>query len=181
MGVITGPRPMFGEGRELLQSGGYYEGGFRHGKRDGLGKLVCNAEETEMYEGQFELEFMQGRGWKCWPDGTVYDGQWQQSRKHGEGTLEEVKDRRYVGQWHDGKRHGIGTQRFDAFSQYEGRWDNGIQHGTGKYTEFRDGAIFSVYEGKWHCGSHHGAGVLRRKDGAREKLVYCHGMLTVQE
>jgi len=176
--LITGVRPTFGEGREPLPGGGYYEGGFRHGKRDGKGVLSCNAQGTEVYEGVFELEFMHGLGRKTWPDGSVYQGAWQKGRKHGHGVLEEPSGRRYEGQWHDGKRHGIGTQRLDANSQYEGRWENGLQHGTGKYTDVKDA---SVYEGKWHCGAHHGAGLLRRKDGGREKLRYCHGMLELQE
>jgi len=179
--LIEGVRPAFGEGRENLSGGGFYEGGFRHGKRAGAGKLVCNAEGTEVYVGQFELEFMHGFGEKRWPDGSVYQGLFHKGRKHGNGMFQEASGRRYDGQWCDGKRHGNGTQRHGSGPElqvYEGRWENGLQHGTGKYTDTKDG---TVYEGRWQCGAHHGPGLLRRKDGVREKLRYCHGMLESQE
>mmetsp|Transcript_24281 Transcript_24281/g.38900 ORF Transcript_24281/g.38900 Transcript_24281/m.38900 type:complete len:218 (+) Transcript_24281:64-717(+) len=171
-------RPQFGEGREELSDGGYYEGSFRFGKREGPGVLVYNVDSGERYEGQFRSDCLDGDGKKLWPDGTVYEGQWKAGRKDGEGVLTETKARSYKGQWKDGKRHGIGTQTLDGESRYEGRWENGLQHGTGRYYDLRQE---TVYEGQWSCGAHHGRGLLRSKGGAREKLAYTHGMLTARE
>eukprot|EP00746_Dinoflagellata_sp_MGD_P162351 gnl/MRDRNA2_/MRDRNA2_89880_c0_seq1.p1 gnl/MRDRNA2_/MRDRNA2_89880_c0~~gnl/MRDRNA2_/MRDRNA2_89880_c0_seq1.p1 ORF type:complete len:383 (+),score=97.54 gnl/MRDRNA2_/MRDRNA2_89880_c0_seq1:84-1232(+) len=170
---LLGGRPKFGEGREMLPGGGYYEGQFRHFKRHGEGFLIMDAEGTEKYEGQFKDEFMDGYGRRVWKDGAVYEGYWAKGRKDGEGKFEE-KGRCYDGMWKDGKRHGKGTQVFDTLTRYEGRWANGMQHGTGKYYSEEDGSIF---EGHWHNGAHHGIGILHKKDGSKERLQYHHGML----
>jgi hypothetical protein len=174
---LLGGRPKFGEGREMLPGGGYYEGQFRHFKRHGEGFLIMDEEGTEKYEGQFKDEFMDGYGRRMWKDGAVYEGFWAKGRKDGEGKFEE-KGRCYVGQWKDGKRHGKGTQVFDQVTRYEGRWANGMQHGSGKYYSEEDGSIF---EGTWHNGAHHGIGILHKKDGGKERLQYHHGMLQSRE
>lgn len=185
----VGLRPQFGNAREELPGGGYYEGAFRYGRRDGVGVLAWDPEGLEKYEGQFKDEHMEGTGKKTWPDGSVYQGQWRNGRKHGEGTLEEAprpgetSGRSYTGQWADGKRHGKGVQVFDSRTRYEGRWENGLQHGTGKYFDRWDTSTKAgtVYEGQWVRGAHHGTGLLRKGNGDREKLTYLHGMLTEQE
>merc|ERR1711904_332839 len=174
---LLGGRPKFGEGREMLPGGGYYEGQFRHFKRHGEGFLIMDAEGTENYTGQFKDEFMDGYGRRVWKDGAVDEGYWAKGRKDGEGKFEE-KGRCYDGQWKDGKRHGKGTQVFDRLTRYEGRWANGMQHGTGKYYSEEDGSIF---EGHWHNGAHHGIGILHKKDGGKERLQYHHGMLQSRE
>lgn len=176
--LITGVRPQFGEGREEMGNGAYYEGAFRYAKRHGHGVLVSNAEGTEFYEGEFCSDFPEGQGRKVWPDGNTYEGQWREGRKEGDGVLEEASGRKYSGQWKDGKRDGIGTQVFDEISRYEGRWQNGLQHGTGKYFDSR---AETVYEGKWKNGHYDGEGLLRHKDGAREKQTYENGMLKHRE
>jgi len=175
---IDGVRPQFGEGREDIAGGGFYEGPFRYGLRDGFGVLVSNAAGTERYDGQFKAEHCDGKGRKVWPDQARYDGQWQKGRKHGQGALQEAGARRYEGGWKDGKRDGVGFQIFDAQTRYDGRWENGLQHGSGKYL---DEKTQTTFEGQWVCGSRHGPGILRGKEGYREKLVYCHGMLTSSE
>eukprot|EP00927_Polykrikos_kofoidii_P046690 TRINITY_DN40844_c0_g1_i1.p1 TRINITY_DN40844_c0_g1~~TRINITY_DN40844_c0_g1_i1.p1 ORF type:complete len:258 (-),score=40.13 TRINITY_DN40844_c0_g1_i1:203-871(-) len=176
--LITGSRPKFGLGREEVPGGGYYEGPFRFGKREGSGVLVADESGVERYEGQFKEEFMEGVGRKVWADGCVYEGQWGRSRKDGVGIFEESGGRRYDGEWRDGKRHGVGTQVFDANTRYQGRWENGLQHGTGKYFDARDG---STLEGHWMRGARHGVCVLRRQDGSKEKFTYSMGMLTNSE
>lgn len=176
--LITGVRPQFGEGREEMGGGAYYEGPFRYSKRDGRGLLVSNAEGTERYEGEFANDFPDGAGIKTWANGSVYDGQFREGRKEGQGTLREPNGRTYTGQWKDGKRHGIGTQVLDEHTRYEGRWENGLQNGTGKYFDSRQE---TVYEGQWRNGHHQGDGLLRHKNGMREKLSYEHGMLKSKE
>jgi len=175
---IMGSRPKFGEGREQVPGGGFYEGPFRFGKRDGDGVLVSDDSGAERYEGQFKADHIEGFGCKVLADGSNYKGFWRQNRKDGEGILEEKNGRRYIGQWLDGKRHGVGTQVFDASTSYQGRWENGLQHGTGKYIDNNAGTVF---EGKWNRGAHHGPGVVRKQDGRKEKRLYCQGMLTEQE
>lgn len=174
---LLGARPKFGEGREMLPGGGYYEGQFRNFKRQGDGFLIMDEEGIEKYEGQFRDEFMDGYGRRVWKDGAIYEGFWAKGRKDGEGKLEE-KGRCYEGQWKDGKRHGKGKQVFDQLTRYEGRWANGMQHGSGKYYSEEDGSIF---EGTWHNGAHHGIGTLHKKDGGKERLQYHHGMLQSRE
>lgn len=183
--LITGVRPKFGEGREEIPGGGYYEGPFRYGKRHGAGVLVSNEEGTERYDGQFKNELIDGKGRKIWPDGSVYEGEWVQNRKGGEGTLDERgRGQTYTGQWRDGVRHGVGEQQYEKGHWYRGYWENGLQHGTGK---FFDGEKGTLYEGHWHRGAHHGEGVLRSPglktgdDSLRERLVYSYGVLTSRE
>eukprot|EP00929_Paragymnodinium_shiwhaense_P009710 TRINITY_DN113988_c0_g1_i1.p1 TRINITY_DN113988_c0_g1~~TRINITY_DN113988_c0_g1_i1.p1 ORF type:complete len:275 (-),score=49.96 TRINITY_DN113988_c0_g1_i1:284-1108(-) len=178
--LITGTRPKFGRGREEIPGGGYFEGIFRYGKRDGPGVLVdCTGKER--YEGEFRDDFPDGVGRKVFADGSSYEGSWKRGQKDGHGVLTENggrMGRMYIGQWQEGLRHGVGKQILDCETVYEGRWDKGVQHGSGTYTDGRDGSFF---EGRWLRGAHHGVGTLRRKDGIKEKLTYTMGMLTGRE
>jgi len=176
---VVATRPKFGEGRENLPDGSYYEGQFRHFKRDGKGKLVMSADGVEYYEGQFAREAMDGFGIRKWRDGSYYEGQWSAGRKDGEGRfVDATSNRTYDGNWKDGRRHGRGFQIFENGDKYDGRWANGMQHGSGRYFFAADG---SVFEGQWSNGAYHGVGIRTLKDGSKERLEYDHGVLASQE
>lgn len=64
-----------------------YDGTFKHGRRDGLGKQV------------FE-------------NGDEYEGDWKDGRMHGHGCQTFRNGDKFVGAWEDGVYHGDGTMYF---------------------------------------------------------------------
>mmetsp|Transcript_40199 Transcript_40199/g.92404 ORF Transcript_40199/g.92404 Transcript_40199/m.92404 type:complete len:242 (-) Transcript_40199:70-795(-) len=178
--------PRFGDGYMRLSCGGYYKGQFKFSNRHGSGVLVSFVTQEgtgqkgeDRYEGQFANGTMQGRGRRCWPNGTSYDGEWQKGRKHGQGILAEAEGREYRGQFAEGLRHGKGAQTFNRETCYDGGWQRGQQHGTGVYTDSSKGIR---YEGKWHYGARSGPGMHRSMHGAeRETQSYTQGRLTTSD
>lgn len=100
-----------------------YSGGYKDGKKDGLGKMV-------------------------YPNGDKYHGMWEKNKKHGEGTYIYASGDIYSGTWEADIKQGVGSYEFGVDgSQLIGNWDKG-NFVEGKW-QFKDGGY---YEGIFKDG-----------------------------
>ncbi len=140
---------------------GSYEGEFRLGLYNGLGKLDT---EDETYKGEFQNMLKHGRG-KWWGQvdyaGTLiegkknpydyYEGDFKDGFKDGTGIYVNKYGDRYEGQFKNDKENGQGTLISNFGWKYVGSWKNGVKHGNG--TEFRSN---SKSKGTWLNGKKNG-------------------------
>jgi hypothetical protein len=96
-----------------------YEGGWRHGKEDGMGTLSFPG--GDQYIGQFKRGSRHGQGTMTSPDGHRYDGEWAGCRRHGPGTMSYPDGRVEAGVWEEGALVGAD----DAEDGDEGDGDDG--------------------------------------------------------
>ncbi|WP_462253042.1 hypothetical protein [Ferruginibacter sp.] len=77
---------------------GTYEGGCDKGKANGAGKAVG----VDTYEGDFKNGLPDGLGKYVWKNGTYYDGAWKKGMKEGKGEMHykiKYKDSVVAGFW----------------------------------------------------------------------------------
>jgi hypothetical protein len=154
---ITHSRPHGKGTMRWADMGDVYKGAFRHGHRDGFGKV--DYANGDSFEGLFEKDLKNGRGiFRSYNDGRAYDGNYTDDlRDDPNGTLTWSNGTIYVGSFVKGKRTGKGAQRFPSSGvRYQGDFVAGKYHGFG-ICEFADG---SVYRGGWFRGQAHGQGRL---------------------
>ena len=148
-----------GKGRlEYEEEGGWYEGGWIHGRRTGYGRLkYCDGD---LYEGELKNDHLHGHGVMRFADGRVFEGEYicgqrvQGKMKYQDGSV-------YSGSWVYSMRHGRGKCIFMDGSEYEGEFREGNFHGHGKMTWNDEG----WYIGEWCDGKMHGKGKEIRPDG----------------
>ena len=78
-----------------LESGANYDGEWKNGLRDGLGK-------------------------QTWPDGSIYEGEWINDKSHGKGKLIHADGDIYEGDWTEDKANGKGNYQHVNGAKYEG-------------------------------------------------------------
>ena len=88
--------------------GNYYEGEFRNGLFEGLGKYYF-AESGKTYEGEFHDNSIIGRGVMMWADGSKYEGEFVNGKMEGKGTKTWANGNRYEGMWKNDLQHGHGV------------------------------------------------------------------------
>jgi hypothetical protein len=141
-------------------SGNVYDGEWRHGYRQGYGRLTYSS--GDVFEGWFQQDLKVGRGTYQWRDGRQYEGMYANDGAEDlNGTLSWKNGTLYVGCFTQGHRTGKGVIRFPNNVRYQGDFVNGKYHGFGSCT-FQDGR---VYTGYWRRGKAHGTGILTEADG----------------
>lgn len=65
------------------------------------------ADLDKIYEGEFRMGNMEGKGIEAWNDGRKYDGDFKNGKKDGEGTFEWPNGNKYIGSWKADKQHGL--------------------------------------------------------------------------
>ena len=159
-----------GKGRMTwTTTGDIYEGSFRHGARDGNGRMTYKngdtfqgiyrddqreghgvyhyLKENRTYDGLYaddEQEDMNGT--MTWKNGTIYIGQFKGSKRTGKGMVRFPNQVKYTGDFVNGKYHGFGVCKFGDGSVYEGQWRKGKAHGQGKLVNAQ-GQV--VHDGSW--------------------------------
>ena len=81
-------------GTHFYDNGDHYEGGWKHGKRE-------------------------GRGIYYWTNGDRYAGEFKNDLREGHGTYYCADGERYVGEWKDDKKNGHGIQYFSMGTSME--------------------------------------------------------------
>jgi hypothetical protein len=159
----------------LLQSEEYeYEGDVLSGKRHGKGKCVflCGRFAGKVYEGEWKEGKMEGVG-KMWDNnGNVYEGEWENGKRRGKGVMRDCCGNVYQGDWRRDERHGDGAAQFGDGDTYVGGWRNNRKHGRGVY-RWSDG---SMYEGEYVDDLREGKGVCRFSSGLCYKGMLKEGM-----
>ena len=78
-----------------------FEGQYREGRKDGIGKLLL--PNGDKYHGAFAGDKFEGEGTYFSANGDIYSGSWKAGVKSGEGTLMYAKDEsQLVGTWAKG-------------------------------------------------------------------------------
>ena len=75
-----------------------YIGDFKDGKMDGNGSCF-NSKGELIYDGEWKLGQIHGKGKYIWNRNKWYEGDFQQGEKHGEGTFYLNGDPVYQGTW----------------------------------------------------------------------------------
>ena len=98
--------------------GSVYEGSFKNGLRNGLGKYTMPDGFT--YEGQWKDDQIQGKGVARYPTGQIFEGFFKQGVPDGEGTMTFSDGTKYEGSWLDGKMEGDGVLSMTDGSIFKG-------------------------------------------------------------
>ncbi|WCL81815.1 caspase family protein [Saprospira sp. CCB-QB6] len=141
---------------------GTYEGEFKNGKFDGLGKF--SFVKGGFFEGRFKSGLYNGEGVLVDPEGNIKAGRWEDNilvevnpkiRKaseclegdceQGYGKSMDYKGRVYEGYFVNRKYEGKGNLTYTDGSKYEGDWKNGLPDGEGTHY-YRNGHKLS---GRW--------------------------------
>ena len=151
--------------------GGNYEGQFRDGVRNGVGKMIYR--EGGMYEGMFLNDRRHGTGTLTYASGCIYQGDFCNDKFEGYGTMSTPASKNqiaitYSGQWKDGKEHGKGTEKMENDYELKGIFENG---NLVKAT-YNDLKSKSTYKGQFNDNMFHGYGELHMKG-----LVYSGNFL----
>ena len=77
--------------------GSVYEGSFKNGLRNGLGKYTM--PDGFKYEGEWKDDQIQGKGVARYPTGQIYEGFFKQGVPNGEGTMTFSDGTKYKGIW----------------------------------------------------------------------------------
>lgn len=154
-----------GIGRQEYYDGSVFEGSFKDGFREGLGKYTYGAGTTapgDLYEGNYKRGRRDGQGKYIYSPtgpnaGDQYIGNWKDGMRHGYGTYFYRTGDKYDGEWVEGKKQGKGIYTYGGENTgdvYNGDYYNNFRHGHGEY-KYRNG---DHYIGDWVENKKHGKG-----------------------
>ena len=121
--------------------GSVYEGSFKNGLRNGLGKYTM--PDGFKYEGEWKDDQIQGKGVARYPTGQIYEGFFKQGVPNGEGTMTFSDGTKYKGTWLDGKMEGDGTLTMTDGSVFKGKFSKNNRSGYGEMN-YTDGSILKA-------------------------------------
>ena len=91
---------MHGRGIFTCTQGYVYTGEFKHGKPNGIGKLVY--DNGDKYEGSFLNDMLHGEGVYSYSNGDCYRGEFMNDLPHGHGVFILANGKIYSGKWEKG-------------------------------------------------------------------------------
>ena len=97
-----------------------YQGNWKNGKMDGLGKYIY--EDGTIMSGEFENDEFK-KGVMEWLNGMKYEGNYKDELRNGDGVLIWPNGDRYEGIWLNHSRHGDGIFIKKGGSVYKQYWD----------------------------------------------------------
>lgn len=112
-----------GKGLLLGIDGSVIDGNFLNGKLHGHSKVDTTTVNGCTFEGEFEMNLMEGYGVATFPNGDVYRGN-----------------------YHLGKCHGYGGRYHKSGGYYEGNWVEGSKVGSGKMRTSNGGVFIGLFE-----------------------------------
>lgn len=150
-----------GYGILVNTDGSKYEGLFRNGKLDGIGRYITL--KGDFFEGIFVQGLACGYGVFVHSDGNLYKGNWYNDLPWGDGEEWATDGAYYKGDFLQGKKCGIGEFKWKDGSIYLGGVKNDLLNGEGIYTW----ANGKRYKGMWKNNEMSGKGVLENVDGTK--------------
>lgn len=150
-----------GYGVLINSEGSKYEGTFRKGKLEGLGKYIT--VNKEVFEGSFVEGKISGYGIYISSEGNIYKGNWLNNNPNGLGEEYSTDSSYYNGDFLNGKKSGIGTFKWSDGSMYYGSVKDDMLNGCGTY-KWIDG---KTYRGEWKNNIMEGKGCLINTDGSK--------------
>ena len=172
------------EQKYIYENGDYYIGQSLNGLKHGKG-IYYNKNNTILYEGDFVLNKIEGKGKYYWENGEYYIGEWLNGHRHGKGILYYKNNLiKYEGDFVNGKYEGKGQYNYKNGNFYIGEWLNGLRHGKGilfkrnNIIEYEGDFLNNEFEGKgkyfyedgeyyvgdWINGLRHGKGKIYYKN-----------------
>lgn len=155
-----------GAGVRVYPDDSKFTGYFHEWKKNLCGRSI--KKDGEIYEGDYDNDRMQGKGWIVKPSGVKYTGDFEKDLESGKGV--EVLNGKvlYEGDFMNGLRHGKGKLFLTDGNVYEGVFKENMFDGFGKYV-WTDG---TVYVGQWKKNKFHGEGLHTWPDGRKYKGYY---------
>lgn len=145
-GEIENGKPN-GKGKIIRKSGATYEGIFKNGLLQGMGKYTFGKDS---YEGEFKDGTFDGIGKYISENGDVYEGEFKEVVRHGIGKYIWSNGDVYEGEFYVGRRTGIGKYIWNDGDIYEGGWKNDLRDGFGtmyyKSTRYRTFSFYKLNE-----------------------------------
>ncbi|KAK7078631.1 agglutinin-like protein 2 [Halocaridina rubra] len=158
---------LHGEGIMTWPDGRRYEGQFRQGVYQGLGKLeVPSSGGVTVYEGMWKNGKLEGKGVIRYSNKDVYIGYLHESQPHGHGELKKGRFSSqaasvYTGEWNVGTKHGYGVlDEIVKGEKYLGMWQNNNRHGPGMVVTMNG----VYYEGNFYQNKLTGYGLMMFED-----------------
>lgn len=146
--------------------GDCYQGEFKHGKRDGPGKVY---DRLGVYHGTFANDFRNGQGVQVFANAERYEGEHSYNLNH-------LREAKLLG---DDFLMGIpngkgGRYEFADGAVYEGEFKDGVISGKGVYSNPKTGERM---EGTFVCGRLHGRGLHITRTGEKLEGMFKDGLL----
>jgi hypothetical protein len=115
-----------GYGIEICK-GSTFEGIFKNGKKEGIGKLTF--QDGAYYIGEFYSNNICGIGTFYFKDNRIYQGEWKENRMNGSGILTWPNGNIFYGNFVQDKKDGFGV--YYAYNKiYIANWKNSKMQGT---------------------------------------------------
>ena len=142
-----------GEGELLIKNKMKYIGEFLQRLPNNKG-ILYNFSEKFIYEGDFLLGEMDGKGIIKYMDGTCYEGDFKNDKYEGKGKITFKNGGSYEGEFNNNLINGKGKYIYPDGKIYEGDFRNGLKHGFGKIIWNEN----KYFEGYWINNKQHGEG-----------------------
>lgn len=128
--------------KKKYPNGDYYEGEWKKGQPNGIGKMVY--ANGDVYEGSWVFGKIEGEGKMKYKDGKSYTGSWTNGEPNGNGIMTFNDGKTYEGKWTEGK---ILSGRFTDKQGYvfEGTFEDGVYFKQGRLS-YPNG---DFYNGEW--------------------------------
>lgn len=127
------------------KAGGYYEGEFFRGLREGQGFL--EDQDGQVYQGSFHDNKRHGRGQMIFKNGDKYEGDWVRNQRQGHGVLCCADGSTYEGQWHSDVFSGLGSFAHCSGVTYCGMFINGHPAAQAKKIVVLGPEVLEVFQG----------------------------------
>ena len=122
-------------GKIEYTNGTVYEGKITNLQKEGQGILtITEKDKTEVYEGEFSGDEINGKGTYRYANGDVYEGDFVKGSKEGSGKYVWQNGAYYEGTYKDNKKDGKGVFHYANGSVYEGDFKDDLKNGEGVYT-----------------------------------------------
>ena len=182
-------------GKIEYTNGTVYEGKFTDLQKEGVGVLtITQKDKTEVYEGEFSKDEINGKGTYKYANGDVYEGEFRNGNKEGTGKYTWANGAYYEGSYKANKKDGKGVFHYASGAVYEGDFKDDLKNGEGVYTwpsgdkytgsyvnekreghgrmEWSDG---SYYEGEFKDNNMNGQGFYRDAEGRTYEGIFENG------
>ena len=119
-----------GNGEEIYDNEALFKGFYLAGKKK-HGKFMW--KDGNYYLGDFSDDLFHGFGIYSWGENRIYEGNWKLGKMEGKGKLKLKDGSYYDGEFKEGKKWGKGLYVWNKDKYYEGSWKNDKQNGFGYY------------------------------------------------
>lgn len=164
----------YGNGLEVYNNGGSYEGEFINDTKDGYGREIIGGNQHEINGRENAQKELIEEGYE---EGDYYEGHWINGLRHGDGyETKNNGEMQYQGNWRNGKKNGRGKETISgANGHYKvlstimhdpaNEQQDARSSRTSRYSH-QEMEVDAVYDGTWKDNLKHGKGKWAWSDGS---------------